>query len=139
MEADAHPGPEPRTGSTTVTPYSGLGWGEQRPVGFNRFVEHAVNCNDATGTRDLEQTGRDHQALHQRYPVGGAFPFYAGNCVHGGSRGRTPATGPAQGRSARIAAHTAVRGKMLQLFETGTPGNAFCPGAPINSLSSADR
>jgi pimeloyl-ACP methyl ester carboxylesterase len=94
------PAPEPQPGNAAVTAGSGLGWDERFPVGFNRFVEHAINCNDATGTRDLEQVWRDHEALRQRYPVGGAFLFYAGSCVHwpfeGKNLGYRPGASPLQ-------------------------------------------
>jgi hypothetical protein len=84
------PAPEPRPGKASGASGSGSGWDEQYPVGFNRVVEHAVNCNDATGTRDLEQAWREHESIEKRYPVGGGFLFYLGSCVHWPFEGKNP-------------------------------------------------
>ncbi|GAA3531498.1 alpha/beta hydrolase [Amycolatopsis ultiminotia] len=74
-----NPPPDPHGASSAA---AGFGWDEPRPYGINRFVQHAVNCADATGTRDLAQMWRDFSALQARYPLSTLDePTYAGSCV----------------------------------------------------------
>jgi pimeloyl-ACP methyl ester carboxylesterase len=87
---DPAPRPQPETATGTGAQGSGLNWDEKFPVSLNRLVEQAVACNDATGTRDLDEAWNQYEAIQKRYPVGGAFQAYVGGCVHWPFEGKNP-------------------------------------------------
>ncbi|MFD9892867.1 alpha/beta fold hydrolase [Amycolatopsis sp. NPDC059027] len=81
LRAGKNPPADPGDSNAATT---GLSWDEKRPTTLNGFVQHAVNCADATGTRDLEEMWRGFTKLRAQYPVAttGSEPVYSGSCVN---------------------------------------------------------
>ncbi|WP_033291587.1 alpha/beta fold hydrolase [Amycolatopsis jejuensis] len=107
LHAGKDPVVEPSKAPATV-----FGWDEKRPLALNRYVQHAVNCNDSTGTRDMDEMWRKLSALKADYPFGAlGEPVYMGSCIKWPYAGANPALRP--GRSPlQLIGH---------LYETVTP------------------
>ncbi|MBB4684772.1 alpha/beta fold hydrolase [Amycolatopsis jiangsuensis] len=99
VRAGKNPPPDPHG-----TQPAGFGWDEERPYVLNRFVQHAINCADSTGTRDLEAMWQDFSVLRQRYPVSAASePIYAGSCVQWPAPGKNVGYRPGRSQLQLIA------------------------------------